>query len=66
MGHQEDCHARAAVFGVIRIRLRRGASAKHEQGQRQQDAAQAGADYYFTKPFSPRTLLDYIYAVLLG
>jgi hypothetical protein len=24
----------------------------------------AGADYYFTKPFSPRTRLDNIYRVL--
>ena len=24
----------------------------------------AGADYYFTKPFSPRTLLDHIYQAL--
>ena len=31
------------------------------------DAAEAaGADYFFTKPFSPRTLLDRIYNVLFG
>jgi DNA-binding response OmpR family regulator len=29
-----------------------------------QAAEQAGADYYFTKPFSPRQLLDQIYALL--
>jgi CheY-like chemotaxis protein len=27
-------------------------------------AEQAGADFYFTKPFSPRQLLDQIYALL--
>ena len=46
----------------IRILMLTGASRPKDR----QDAAQAGADYYFTKPFSPRTLLDYIYAVLLG
>ncbi len=29
-------------------------------------AEEAGVDYFFTKPFSPRTLLDQIYKVLLG
>jgi two-component system phosphate regulon response regulator PhoB len=29
-----------------------------------QAAERAGADYYFTKPFSPRQLLDQIYALL--
>jgi DNA-binding response OmpR family regulator len=29
-------------------------------------AEAAGVDYYFTKPFSPRTLLDQIYKMLLG
>jgi DNA-binding response OmpR family regulator len=27
-------------------------------------AAAAGADFYFTKPFSPRALLQHIYTVL--
>jgi DNA-binding response OmpR family regulator len=30
-----------------------------------QAAQAAGADYYLTKPFSPRALLDYIYHALL-
>lgn len=29
-------------------------------------AEAAGVDYFFTKPFSPRTLLNQIYKVLLG
>jgi CheY-like chemotaxis protein len=29
-------------------------------------AEDAGVDYFFTKPFSPRTLLDQIYRILLG
>ena len=31
-----------------------------------QMAAAAGAEYYFTKPFSPRALLDYIYSALFS
>jgi two-component system, OmpR family, phosphate regulon response regulator PhoB len=31
-----------------------------------QAALDAGADSYFTKPFSPRRLLDHIYATLLS
>jgi DNA-binding response OmpR family regulator len=32
--------------------------------QDRQAAETAGADYYLTKPFSPRALLDYIYSAL--
>ncbi len=37
----------------------------HWPGDRE-GAEDAGVDYFFTKPFSPRTLLDQIYKVLLG
>jgi DNA-binding response OmpR family regulator len=51
-----------AATADIRILMLTAASRPKDR----QDAVQVGADYYFTKPFSPRTLLDYIYSALLG
>jgi CheY-like chemotaxis protein len=34
--------------------------------EKRQAAVAAGVDYFYTKPFSPRTLLDQVERILLG